>query len=40
MGTAGLEVFAYFNNDGGRHAVRNAAALAALVDQHRQHLVA
>jgi uncharacterized protein YecE (DUF72 family) len=34
---AGLEVFAYFHNDGGGHAVRNADTLAALVDQRRQH---
>ncbi len=30
---AGKEVFAYFNNDGGGHAVRNAAALAGMLER-------
>ena len=31
----GLEVFAYYNNDGDGHAVRNANTLASLVDERR-----
>ena len=31
----GLEVFAYFNNDGGGHAVRNAITLTTMTDTRR-----
>lgn len=33
--TAGKDVFAYFNNDGGGHAVRNAATLRSLLGDGR-----
>jgi uncharacterized protein YecE (DUF72 family) len=32
---AGLEVFAYFNNDGDGHAVRNAISLTSILDARR-----
>jgi uncharacterized protein YecE (DUF72 family) len=34
---SGIDVFAYFNNDGGGHAVRNAMALARIVHARRRH---
>ena len=30
---AGLDVYAYFNNDGGGHAVRNAWTLSSLLER-------
>ncbi|MET0460228.1 MAG: DUF72 domain-containing protein [Ilumatobacteraceae bacterium] len=34
---AGLDVHAFFNNDGGGNAVRNAVTLSAFVDERRHH---
>ena len=34
----GSSVFAYFNNDGGGNAVRNAITLRSILDARRHHL--